>query len=67
MLALAADFQPAAMTASAADSDKWNELSAFRDVMSATFHPVEEGDFKPIRARAVEMAASKKWADSTRP
>lgn len=46
-LALAADFQPAAMTASVGDSDKWSELSAFHDVMSATFHPVEEGDFKP--------------------
>lgn len=67
-LALAADFQPAAMTASAEDSDKWNELSAFHDVMSATFHPMEEGDFKPIRSRAGEMAAkAKQWADSAPP
>jgi hypothetical protein len=67
-LALAADFQPAAMTASAGDSDKWNELSAFHDVMSATFHPMEEGDLKPIRIRADEMAAkAKQWADSTPP
>ncbi|MEK6285569.1 MAG: DUF2911 domain-containing protein [Acidobacteriota bacterium] len=67
-LALAADFQPAAMTASAEDSGKWNELSAFHDVMSATFHPMEEGDFKPIRSRASEMAAkAKQWADSTPP
>lgn len=67
-LGLAADFQPAAMTASAGDSNKWNELSAFHDVMSATFHPMEEGDFKPIRARANEMAAkAKQWADSTPP
>jgi len=67
-LALAADFQPSAMTASAEDSDKWNELSAFHDVMSATFHPMEEGDFKPIRSRAAEMSAKgKQWADSTPP
>jgi DUF2911 family protein len=67
-LALAADFQPAAMTASAEDGDKWNELSAFHDVMSATFHPMQEGDFKPIRDRAAEMAAKgKQWADSKPP
>ena len=41
-LALATDFQPAAMTASSADSGKWNELSAFHEVMSATFHPMEK-------------------------
>lgn len=46
-LELATDFQPAGTMASAEDSDKWNQLSAFHDVMSATFHPMEEGDFKP--------------------
>jgi hypothetical protein len=67
-LALAADFQPAAMTASAEDGDRWNELSAFHDVMSATFHPMEDGDLKPIRSRAGEMAAkAKQWSDSTPP
>ena len=67
-LALAADFEPAGMTASSGDNDKWNELSAFHDVMSATFHPMEEGDFKPIRSRAGEMAANaKQWAESRPP
>jgi hypothetical protein len=67
-LGLAADFQPAAMSASADTHDKWNELSAFHDVMSSTFHPMEEGDFKPIRSRAGEMAAkAKQWTDSTPP
>lgn len=67
-LALAADFQPAAMTASAEDSNKWNEMSAFHDVMSATFHPMEEGDLNPIRSRAKEMAAkAREWANSTPP
>lgn len=56
-LALAADFQPTAMTASTENSDKWNEMSAFHDVMSATFHPMQEGDLNPIRSRAGEMAA----------
>lgn len=72
-LSLAADFQPAAMTAAAMtaaadDSGKWSELSAFHDVMSATFHPMEEGDFNPIRNRASEMATiATKWAGSTPP
>lgn len=34
----------------------WPELGAFHTVMSETFHPMEEGDFKPIRARSGEMA-----------
>jgi hypothetical protein len=67
---LAADFQPAAMTASAeaGQSDKWPEMSAFHDVMSATFHPMEEGDLKPIRSRAQDMAVkAMQWANSTPP
>jgi hypothetical protein len=66
-LELAVDFQSVSKTASATD-DKWNELSAFHEVMSATFHPMEEGNFKPIRSRAAEMAAkAKQWSDSTPP
>lgn len=67
-LALAADFQPASMSASAETNDKWTELSAFHDVMSATFHPMEEGDLKPIRSRAKELAEKAiQWANSTPP
>jgi hypothetical protein len=66
-LSLAVDFQPVSKTASATD-DKWNELSAFHEIMSATFHPMEEGNFKPIRSQAAEMAAkAKQWSDSTPP
>ena len=66
--ALAADFQPAAMTASAERSDKWVEMSAFHEVMSATFHPMEEGDLKPIRSRAQEMSIKAiNWHKSTPP
>jgi hypothetical protein len=35
--------------------EKWTELKNFHEVMSQTYHPSEEGNFKPIRARAAEM------------
>ncbi len=35
--------------------DAWPELKTFHGVMSATFHPAEEGDLKPIRTRSGEM------------
>jgi hypothetical protein len=38
--------------------EKWPELNQFHKVMSETFHPMEEGDFAPIRARAGEMKTS---------
>ncbi|HKA21790.1 MAG TPA: DUF2911 domain-containing protein [Blastocatellia bacterium] len=67
-LALSADFQSVPKSVSAADNEKWNELTAFHAVMSATFHPMEEGNFKPIRSRAAELAAkAKQWSDSTPP
>lgn len=36
--------------------DQWAELKSFHTVMSQTFHPSEEGDLKPIKARSKEMA-----------
>jgi len=36
--------------------DLWPALGAFHKVMSATFHPMEEGDLKPIKTRSGEMA-----------
>jgi hypothetical protein len=33
----------------------WTELKTFHEVMAATYHPAEKGDFKPIRSRAGEM------------
>ena len=67
-LSLITEFQPAGTTASTGDSGRWNELAAFHEVMSATFHPMEEGDFKPIRGRAAEMAVkAKQWSDSAPP
>lgn len=38
------------------EKDAWAELKEFHKVMAATFHPAEEGDFKPIRERSGEMA-----------
>lgn len=46
----------------------WEALDAFHNVMAETYHPLEDGDFKPIRARAGELAArAKDWADSPIP
>jgi hypothetical protein len=42
-----------------AQSD-WAELKTFHGVMSQTFHPMQEGDFAPIRARSGEMAQKAK-------
>jgi len=35
--------------------DKWPALNVFHDVMSETFHPAEEGNLSPIKARSEEM------------
>ena len=35
--------------------DKWPALKEFHEVMSQTFHPAEEGNFAPIKARSEEM------------
>jgi hypothetical protein len=35
----------------------WQELEDFHDVMSQTWHPVEEGNFAPIRERSGELAS----------
>lgn len=59
----------AAPTTRAEDKgDKWAELESFHEVMSQTFHPAEEGNLKPIRSRAGEMAErAQKWLDSKAP
>lgn len=35
---------------------KWPQLKDMHTIMSETFHPAEEGDFKPIRTRSGELA-----------
>lgn len=48
--------------------EKWAELEAFHKVMSATFHPAEEGNFEPIKTRIGEMVeAAAKMNTSTVP
>ncbi len=34
----------------------WEALDAFHDVISATWHPAENGDLGPIKARSAELA-----------
>ena len=48
--------------------DKWAELESYHEVMSQTFHPAEEGNLKPIRSQAGELAArAQTWLDSKPP
>ena len=35
--------------------DKWPAIKEFHDLISATFHPAEEGNLAPIKARSAEM------------
>ncbi|TDD77478.1 hypothetical protein [Flavobacterium caseinilyticum] len=35
--------------------DKWPTIKEFHEVMSQTFHPAEEGNLAPIKARSEEM------------
>jgi superoxide dismutase len=35
--------------------EQWPALNTFHGVMSGTFHPSEEGNLKPIKARSAEM------------
>ena len=35
--------------------DKWPAMKEFHEVMSQTFHPAEEGNVAPIKARSEEM------------
>ena len=48
----------AAMTTNATAQSKfdaWPQLKEFHKVMSQTFHPVEEGNYEPIKTRIGEM------------
>ena len=46
----------------------WPEMDAFHTVMSQTWHPVEDGNYQPIRERADELAeVAETWRKSTIP
>ncbi len=48
--------------------EEWAEMEIFHNVMAETFHPMEDGDMKPILTRAQEMAdKAKAWQNSTMP
>ena len=36
--------------------DKWTALKDFHEVMSETFHPMEDGNLEPIKSRSLEMS-----------
>ena len=36
--------------------DKWEALKSFHEVMSETFHPLEDGNLEPIKTRSLEMS-----------
>ena len=47
---------------------EWKEMETFHKVMSATFHPAEEGKLEPIRTRSQEMLDKAiAWKQSTPP
>ncbi len=46
----------------------WPEMKAFHAVMSSTFHPAEEGNLDPLKAKAESLYnASKTWYASEVP
>lgn len=46
----------------------WPQLTTFHDMMSASFHPAEEGNFAPIRANAENLFnAARAWQKSAIP
>lgn len=46
----------------------WNEMYAFHAVMSKTFHPAEEGKFKPLRDSAnILLQKAINWKNSIVP
>ena len=52
----------------AQEKAKWNEMEAFHEVMSKTFHPSEEGKLEPIRTRSQEMLDKAiAWKNSSAP
>ena len=56
--------------ASFAQTEKnvWPEMTKFHSLMAASFHPAEDGNFAPVRAKADSLfAAAKAWQKSAIP
>ena len=57
-----------AASVNAQEKKSWKEMHDFHAVMSATFHPAEEGKLDPIRTRSQEMVEkAEAWQKSTAP
>lgn len=51
-----------------AQSNTWKEMHDFHSVMSATYHPAEDNDFKPLKENAGSLTSKAKiWAASAVP
>lgn len=53
LLAIALSF--ACLSAPGQEKNNWKEMEEFHAVMSATFHPSQEGKLEPIKTRSGEM------------
>ena len=52
----------------AAAKTEWKEKNEFHKVIAQTFHPMEDGDFKPIRERSGELhEKALAWKNATPP
>jgi hypothetical protein len=52
----------------AQQKNTWKEMEEFHTVMSATFHPSEEGKLEPIKTRSKEMVGKAiAWQKSSAP
>lgn len=51
-----------------AQQQQWKELTAFHNIMSATYHPAEENNLKPLKdSSAVLVQRAKQWKLSVIP
>jgi hypothetical protein len=47
---------------------EWKEMKAFHEIMSTVYHPTEEGNFAPLKEKAIDLfKAAKVWRDSKVP
>lgn len=53
---------------SAQEKSGWKEQNVFHDLMSHTFHPSENGNLKPLKAKADSLVwSAKQWKASAIP
>ena len=51
-----------------AKKPEWKEQKDYHTVMAATFHPAEEGNFAPLKAKSAELAKkATAWSKSVYP